>query len=279
MADGTALTEHIVATLLRDRFATKGRGVDQWVFMTQVRNAAGFGATRTFDAVAMNLWPSKGLTIETFEIKVSRSDWQRELKDPAKSDDACKVSDRFWIVAPTGCVHDGELPPTWGLIEVTGDGEEKPWRLRQKKAAPLLHNQDTKVMPLSRSQVVGMLRSIPGAIPGGRLPAPGEDEIQTRIAAAVEKERERLGRIHERDIERAREGGRAVYEASERARKALMAAGLTRYQAGPEQVERHAPAIARVIRGEDAIDRLRQAHSGAERHLASLAEVLGETDG
>jgi hypothetical protein len=51
----------------------------------QVRSAAGFDARRTCDFVAMDLWPSKGLHLHGHEIKVSRSDWLRELAEPEKA--------------------------------------------------------------------------------------------------------------------------------------------------------------------------------------------------
>lgn len=163
------LTEGIVSELLREKYTRTGNGGNgEYAYMAGVRNNAGFDATRTFDGVAMSLWPSRGLRIEIFEIKVSRSDWQRELSKPAKAEDACRIADRFWIVAPRGCVQPGELPPTWGLIEVTGDGDTKPWKLRTKTSAPNLH--DTVDKTLHRGFVVGMLRAVPGAVPGGLEP-------------------------------------------------------------------------------------------------------------
>ena len=99
-------TEAAVTTLLRDRHANTGNGgAGEWAFMAQVRNAAGFNATRTLDALALHLWPSRGLVLHGFEIKVSRSDWLREVKDPAKAEDACRLVEYFWIVAPKGVVQ------------------------------------------------------------------------------------------------------------------------------------------------------------------------------
>lgn len=172
------LTERIVSELLRDKFTRTGNGGSgEYAYMAGVRNDAGFNATRTFDGLVMSLWPSRGLRIEVLEIKVSRSDWQRELSKPQKAEDACQVADRFWIVAPVGCVHPGELPPTWGLIEITGDGtDERPWRLRTKTAAPDLR-PGAKRGPLDRGLVVGMLRSVPGAVPGSKLPGPTDQAL------------------------------------------------------------------------------------------------------
>jgi hypothetical protein len=178
-----ALTESNVLGLLRAKHARVGNGGSgEYAFLTHVRNAAGFDSSRTIDAIAVSLWPSRGLVIDAFEVKVSRSDWLRELADPRKAEDTCRIVDRFWIVAPAGVVRDAELPPTWGLIEVTGgkrtpatqtalDGaDDAPIlmtgrRLRTAKAAPLLHGSKTRGKPISRDLLVGMLRSAAGAIP------------------------------------------------------------------------------------------------------------------
>ncbi|HEY5085883.1 MAG TPA: hypothetical protein VII66_00865 [Gemmatimonadaceae bacterium] len=85
-----------------------------------VRNDAGFNASRTADAIAIGLWPSTGCTLEGFEIKVSRSDWLRELKDGSKSAAFLEHMDFWWLVAPREIVNDEELPPTWGLMVPRG---------------------------------------------------------------------------------------------------------------------------------------------------------------
>ena len=61
-----------------------------WVVLAEVCNGTGFAANRWADAVAFGVWPSRGLRIVGFELKSSRSDWRRELENPAKADDiAC----------------------------------------------------------------------------------------------------------------------------------------------------------------------------------------------
>lgn len=98
---------------------------DGYAFLSQVRNGTGYGkSVRTADAICMSLWPSRGLQIEGFEIKVSKSDWKSELKDPAKADEFFRFCDMWWIVTPPGIVDVKELPKTWGLIEIV-DGKTK----------------------------------------------------------------------------------------------------------------------------------------------------------
>lgn len=129
---------------LRDRFASP-----EWALMFEVADATGAKQSRWADAVAINCYPSRGLEIHGFEIKVSRGDWQRELKAPDKSVPVQKYCDRWWIVAPTGIVHRDELPLTWGHLEYTEQG-----KLAQVVAAPVLPAE-----PVSRYFLASLLRN------------------------------------------------------------------------------------------------------------------------
>jgi hypothetical protein len=93
----------------------------EWALFHEVADATGVGRRRA-DAVAVNLWASRGLTIHGFEIKVSRSDWIRELRAPDKAEAVMRNCDHWWVVAPSGVVLAGELPPTWGHYLVDGRG-------------------------------------------------------------------------------------------------------------------------------------------------------------
>ena len=74
----------------------------QYAFLSQVRNQTGYGnlsdGIRTADAMALGLWPSRGNYLHGFELKVSRSDWLNELKDPAKAEAIAKYCDMFSLV-------------------------------------------------------------------------------------------------------------------------------------------------------------------------------------
>jgi hypothetical protein len=104
-------TPHAYA-LLRKRYEG-----NEWVLLEEVAPATG-GGTRYADALAINLWNSRGHAIIGFEVKTSRSDWLRELKQPQKAEPIFRYCDHWNIVAPKGVVKDGELPPNWGLMEV-----------------------------------------------------------------------------------------------------------------------------------------------------------------
>jgi len=94
-----------------------------WAFLTQVRNGTGYGRrTRTADALAMSLWPSRGLELHGFEVKSHRSDWLHELKTPEKAEEIAQYCHRWWIVAEDDVVETTEIPPTWGLMVPKGHG-------------------------------------------------------------------------------------------------------------------------------------------------------------
>lgn len=99
--------------LLAARYGRSSGNGPAWAFVPKVRDAAGFSATRTIDAIAMSLWPSRGLELHGHEIKVSRSDWLRELKEPEKAEAFSSVVDRWWlVVSDAQIVAAGELPPS-----------------------------------------------------------------------------------------------------------------------------------------------------------------------
>lgn len=124
-----SLTEDLVARL-HVRYPS-----ERYALLEQVRDGPAFSATRAGDLVAIGLWPSRGCEVEGFELKVSRSDWLRELKAPQKAESLYAYCDRWWLVVPSvkEVLRDGELPPTWGCIE--GHGKEK---LRAAVPAPKL---------------------------------------------------------------------------------------------------------------------------------------------
>ncbi len=64
----------------------------------------------------MALWPSRGLELIGFEVKVSRADWLRELKNAEKAEDFFALCDRWYVVAPTEAVKLEELPAGWGWM-------------------------------------------------------------------------------------------------------------------------------------------------------------------
>ncbi len=77
--------------------------------------------TNYCDAMAISNWPSRGNHLIGFEVKASRSDWLRELKKPEKAEAFYRYCTNWIIAAVPGVVKKDELPPGWGLMELSAD--------------------------------------------------------------------------------------------------------------------------------------------------------------
>lgn len=195
MSVKASLSESDLIERLRVRYTEKSGNGDAWAFIPKVRSAAAFDARRTIDAYAMGLWPSRGLPLIAFEIKSSRADWQRELKNPAKAEEFFELADYFYlVVGDKDIVRPGELPETWGLLVPHGQG------LKVQVEAPRLRPADDgRVKPLppnfNRSYLAALLRA--ACYVGTAKP----QEIVEAVAQARESER----RIHESHREHSEE--------------------------------------------------------------------------
>ena len=114
------LTEREMLDLLHQRYGhvsyNGGVPKPRYVKAEHVRAASGFDR-RTADFVAIDTWASGKCAIHGHEVKVSRSDWLRELKDPGKSAACMAWCTYWWLAIPDrSIVKDGELPPGWGLM-------------------------------------------------------------------------------------------------------------------------------------------------------------------
>lgn len=162
------LGEGALTVLLKERFCAP-----EYAFMPQVRNGTGYtrARTRTADAVAMSLWPSRGLELHGFEMKSSRADWMNEKANPAKAEDIGKFCDRWWlVVGAENIVQPGELPPTWGLLV------PRKGKLGVAVEAPKLEAQ-----PLDRSQLAAILRKAAECVvPKSEL----DEKVALKIQAA-----------------------------------------------------------------------------------------------
>lgn len=130
------------------RLFAKYNGADYAILM-DVRNAAGFSASRSADAIGIGLWPSRGCHITGFEIKVSRADWLKELKSPAKADAFFAYCDYWYLVVGSKeIVKQGELPEGWGLLVPHGDS------LREAVAP----RKNLDVVPMPRSMLAAWIK-------------------------------------------------------------------------------------------------------------------------
>lgn len=137
----TMHTEASLLAMLRQRCTVRSQGVGtRYVFATHVRAGSGFDQ-RTADAVTLDGWQGGNRRnpvheLEGFEVKTSRSDWLRELKDPGKCEAVRRYCARWWLVTVPGVVRGGELPDGWGLLLARGSV------LRAEVQAPRLEPED-----------------------------------------------------------------------------------------------------------------------------------------
>jgi hypothetical protein len=134
-----------IAAAMRKRYPS-----DAYALLFEVGNSTGFGCSRHADALAMSLWPSRGLNVLGFEFKASRTDWVKELNTPAKAEAIQRYCDQWWlVVADREFVRPGELPETWGMMAMNGRG-----LLDVVTAAPSL-----TPLPWPREFIAAVLRS------------------------------------------------------------------------------------------------------------------------
>lgn len=166
-------TDQVVAALQK-RYEPPG-----FAFLTEVGNATSWDCNRHCDAMAMGLWKSRGIKLHGFEVKVSRSDWRKEFKSPAKAEAIAVYCDYWWVaVSDFDIVKDGELPETWGLLVMDAKG-----KLVVAKDAPL--NSDPKT--INRPFLAALLRK-----------SIEQKASAAEIAAAVEKAKKENDELHKR---------------------------------------------------------------------------------
>lgn len=241
------LDERGILDLLHARFCQP-----EWALLEQVADKTGW-ASRTLDAVAMSLWPSRGLEVHGFEVKVHRGDWMREKRNPEKAEDFFKHFDRFWLVAESDIVAEGELPPTWGLMTVAPDGKSLKVRTEAPKGAP---------QELGRKFVAAILRRVDQQyVPTAKVREMAEEiaaEKTETAKANFERLRESVARFEaasgvKLDDWRGEERlGAAV--------KVVMEGGLTSVAQGLEHT----------------VEGIRRTADGLEKALAEVRKFTGE---
>lgn len=151
---GFPIAEHTEATLTKAIMVRWYMTIKQprYVTAVQVNNGAGFGYSRTLDAIVFDTWPSAGLKLHGLEIKVTKADLRRELQNTNKFSEWGPHLDQFSIIAPKGIVDLKLLPPKWGLY--IPDGES----LRARRKPLMLHAE--RRTELSRSMAAAFVRAL-----------------------------------------------------------------------------------------------------------------------
>lgn len=174
MATAKLKTETQVYERVRNRFSQKGA----YAFFRTVRaqlTTSGRTQERWADAVAMGLWKTRtDHELLGFEIKVSRSDWLRELKSHSKSEAVGRFCHRWWIaVGDKEIVKLDELPDTWGLLVPHGN------TMRVAKKAPKLEPE-----PMTRAFIASLLKRASESFDEDALTRKIRAEIRSEVEAS-----------------------------------------------------------------------------------------------
>ena len=113
------------------RYKMKDEGL---LVVGQVGNTTGGGHRRTADALMIQTWPSRGLSITGVEYKANRNDWRRELRNGSKAEEIAAYCHYWLLLAPKDVIPIEEVPGGWGLYEI--HKTEKMTKLLRTKPPP-----------------------------------------------------------------------------------------------------------------------------------------------
>lgn len=226
----------------------------EWALMFGVGNATGFGCSGWADAIAMSLWPSRGLALHGFEFKASRADWLRELKKPAKAEKIAKYCDYWFLVCPPKIYDPAEVPLNWGVMELTGRG------LVAKVPATRLTPE-----PTDRAFLAAILR---------RLSEADESVVKALVAKEAAALRadfdKRLATQRERDA-------RKLVELEKKIDEIKAATGIDLKDYTPTAAVADAIKLANSVGYAGLVDAVSFMASGAERFATELRSAIPST--
>ena len=92
----------------------------EWIVIPELRLGTGFigDSEQRIDLFAFHEWPSHNNKTISYEMKISRGDFLRELRLSEKRKPALRKSTRFYFVTPPDLVKKKENPEECGLIEI-----------------------------------------------------------------------------------------------------------------------------------------------------------------
>lgn len=94
----------------------------EWHLFTEVEVIHKDRRGARVDAIALNMWRSRGLEMHGFEIKCTRADFLTEMRNPAKAEGGMAHCDKWWLaVSSKDVAHPEEVPKGWGLMIPRGN--------------------------------------------------------------------------------------------------------------------------------------------------------------
>lgn len=252
------LTAPDILAQLRARYPTdKG----EWVVATEVNQGTGHNMGRRCDFMALSCWPSSQYVVIGVEVKVLRSDWQRELKSAHKQEAIGQFCDEWYVAGPKGIIKPEELPTGWGLLE--SDGKLLRVAVRATRQAPA---------PWSHIFRASVLRSIAG---GGLTQRELRSEYLRGQSAGVKSLDYKIQQL-KKDAERGSESYNTLYKRVEEFERAT---GIRLNGSGWNCLP--AAEVVRIIQSGEHTHMLEEIQRIGQRAraIAKMADFLNEESG
>lgn len=244
---------------------------DRYALFFDVPDNVGTNARRRADAIAIGCWSSVGRLIEGFELKVSRSDWLREVANVSKADPFIERCDKWWLVTASPSIAKlDEVPACWGWMAATKNG------LRVQRPATKLPTDDTKI---DRLFAIGLFRKMQESLLDSpevtqrikEIRADNDKVIEDRVQQATQRNERRATEAAAKLEKFEKESGlnlddwrlgnvaplvRAIADLS-------YGDGL---QAVAKEFERQEKSLAELL---DGVRKVREAMSGSQQHFSA----------
>lgn len=229
---------------------------DRYALFFDVPDKVGTNQRRRADAIAIGCWNSVGHLVEGFEMKVSRSDWLREVKQVQKADPFIERCDKWWLVtADASIAKEDEIPACWGWMAATKSG------LRVQRPAQRLPQDDSKI---DRMFAIGLFRKMQGDM----LASP---EVRRVLKSAADV---RDAEIEKQVIWRTERNTRRINELTQRIEKFETSSGLKLDDWRLGDVGKLARVIADMSADEGFNDAVDKQLDKQERSLSELVERI-----
>lgn len=126
----------VMLDLVRRRYpADEGMSLSH-VVLEEVAPGTGWVRFQRFaDVLALGVWPSKGLTLDGYEVKASRADLKRELAELTKHQALARYCDSWWLVAWDEAVLIDGIPEEWGILLTADDDDGRKLVVKRKATA------------------------------------------------------------------------------------------------------------------------------------------------
>ena len=186
-------TGKVTMAMVNQHMAATYSEANGYACLFEVANGTGSNASRAADIVVLNLWPSRGMDFNGYEVKTARSDWLRELKQPEKAWPVMQYMDRWWLLAAPGVAKLDEIPSNWGFMEFNGV------KSRVLKPAPKLEPKavtKTFLGALLRKPV----RDVEGMVK--RATEAALSKVDKTVEGRIAKEMRRRGEKHQELVDK-----------------------------------------------------------------------------